>query len=132
MEQGIGEARTTGDDVHAEGAEQVGEGASSRVRDTVEKAEQARASRRREGLGWGWRPSRGGWIEGAASTHSWQGWQRMGCGHRSSIAGGVGGRGRSHGGCGRPPYVLNRSRDLSWLLSSSTLKSTFSKIVLIS
>lgn len=68
MEQGIGEARTTGDDVHADGAEQVGEGASSRVRDTVEKAEQARASRRREGLGWGWRPSRGGWIEGAAST----------------------------------------------------------------
>jgi hypothetical protein len=53
MGQGIGEARTTGDDVHAEGAEQVGEGAASRVRDIVEKAEQARASRRREGLGVG-------------------------------------------------------------------------------
>ena len=41
-EQGIGEARTTGDDIHAEGAEQVGEGAASRVRDAAEKAEQAR------------------------------------------------------------------------------------------
>jgi hypothetical protein len=47
------------------GRSRLGRGATSRVRDAAEKAEQARASRRREG--WGWRPSQGQGIEGAAS-----------------------------------------------------------------
>jgi hypothetical protein len=40
-EQGIGEARTTGDDVHAEGAEQVGEGGSVT---SARRSEEGRAS----------------------------------------------------------------------------------------
>jgi hypothetical protein len=75
MEQGIGEARTTRDDVHADGAEQVGEG----QRHECETQWRRQSRRGHRGVARGWGGGGGHRGEGGSKGRrrflSWQEWR---------------------------------------------------------